>query len=425
MTLSRRDFLAGAGAVTAVGTASMLTGVAPASAGITRVRELQSPVTLTMWTDHPEWVAQVNPIVSQFEKENPGITIQVIAKSGAAYPTLITSALAAGTAPDIFGSDAGGGYETIAKSGHWIDLTGKVNISQLNSASTSLMPVNGKIYGVPLFGEYTIGFYYWRPIFEKYHLSAPTTWPEFTNVCSTLLKQGIPPLSAPSADGIMPTFMWCGLLTSVRGVPGEIAIDKGKAKLTDPEFLSATSYMKSLVPYFLTGWASTGYSDGKDFFAAGNGSRGVITVGGSADYTAFKNVNPKVDLGFFAFPHPGTSGVPAVNSGPDFFYGLNSRLNPAKVAAGIKFLNYFCTVKVGSQVAQTIEMPDVKGARVTEPIFEQIIQQSGNDGPVWYSLAPLSTMWTYALANIADMLLGHVTPAAFNATCQSKIVPAM
>ncbi|HXW78926.1 MAG TPA: extracellular solute-binding protein [Acidimicrobiales bacterium] len=423
MALSRREFLAGAAAAAGAGVllSSPAGAVAEVLPRITRVREpALAPATLTMWTNHPEWVQQVTSLVGEFEKQYPTVKVQVTPKPGPNYPTLLTSALAADSAPNIFGMSAGGTYNGIAQAGRLHDLTGKINIGALLPSATAFMYVNNKVYGLPLLGEYTTGIYYWKPVFAKYKLGIPQTWSEFTELCKTIQsKNTAAALGMPSQDGIIPTFFWTGFMTAVHGPAGVSDIAEGKAKLTDPEFLAAATYMLSLVPYFAPGWASTAYINGKADFAEG---KNVLFEGGSADYTGFKNINPAVDLGFFAFPHPDGMGVTTVNSGIDFLYGLNSNVkDPAQVAAAIAFFNFFLTPKVGTQVAETIELPDTKGAHTNVPIQEEIIQQSTNDAAEWFQFPQLSNMWTYSTNNISKMLLGSVTPKQFAAACQAQI----
>jgi raffinose/stachyose/melibiose transport system substrate-binding protein len=422
MSLSRRQFLAGA--ATAAGAGLVLSGTGAAAASviprITRVREAGlAPATLTMWTNHPEWVQQVNSLVSQFQHQYPSVTIQVTPKPGPSYQTLLTSSLAAGAAPDIFCMGAGGNYNTIADAGHLHDLTGKININALLPSATAFMSVKGRVYALPLLGEYTTGIYYWVPVFKKYNLGIPDTWDEFTELCKTIQsKNSAAALGMPSQDGVIPTFFWTGFMTSIHGPSGVTDIAEGKAKLTDSDYLEAGKYMLSLVPYFAPGWASTPYVNGKADFAEG---KSILFEGGSADYTGFKNINPAVDLSFFAFPHP-PGGVSTVNSGIDALYGLNSSVkDPAQVAAAIAFFNFFLTPKVGTQVAETIELPDTRGAHTTVPVQEQIIKQSTNDAPEWFQFSSLSNMWTYSQNHIASMLLGDITPEQFHAACQKQI----
>jgi raffinose/stachyose/melibiose transport system substrate-binding protein len=334
----------GTGAAVAAGASYVVAGPASASARITRIREALAPATLTMWANHPEWVQQVAALVSSFEAQNPGVKIQLTEKPGPSYPTLVTAALAAGSAPNIFGMGAGGTYLDIAKAGHLHELTGKIDIGALLPSATSAMYIGKKVFALPLLGEYTTGMYYWKPIFAKHGVKPVTTWPEFAALCKKLKAKGEVPLQMPSSDGSIPSFFWTGLMTTVRGPAGVSAVAEGRAKLTDSAFLAATEYFKSLVPYFAPGFASTAYINGKADFAEG---KGVMLEGGSADYTGFVDINPKVDLGFFAFPHPAGSGMSAVNSGVDLLYGLNSNVkDKAQVAAALKFFNFFLTPKV-------------------------------------------------------------------------------
>ena len=243
MALSRREFLASAAATAGAG--FLLSSQAGAAAEvlprIARVREpALAPATLTMWTNHPEWVQQVSAIVAEFERKYPTVKIQVTPKPGPSYPTLLTSALAADSAPNIFGMSAGGTYNTIAQAGRLHDLTGKINIGALLPSATAFMYVGKKVFGLPLLGEYTTGIYYWKPTFAKYKLGIPKTWTEFAKLCKTIQsKNSAAALGMPSQDGIIPTFFWTGFMTSVHGPAGVSAIAEGKAKLTDPDFLAA------------------------------------------------------------------------------------------------------------------------------------------------------------------------------------------
>jgi ABC-type glycerol-3-phosphate transport system substrate-binding protein len=422
-SISRRDFLVGAGAAVVAGAGCLLTGSASASPRISAVRDpALSPATLTMWCNHPEWAQQVSAFVAEFQKQNPSVTIQVTQKPGGSYQTDVTAAIAAGSAPDIIGVSGAGTYLEYVKGGHYHDLTGKIDEAALTPAATSYMTVGKKIYALPLFGEYTVGMFYWKSIFQKYGLALPTTWPELTAICKTLSKNGESPLEMGTADGGISTWTWTGLLTSVRGTSTPGLVAAGQAKLTDPDLLAATEYLYSLQPYFAPGYASTTYVEGKNDFAEG---KAMMIMGGSADYTGYTDTNPGVvgKVGYFAFPHPQGSGAATVMSGVDNLYGLNSSVtDPAQIAAAIKFFNFFLTPKIGTQVAETIELPDTKGAHTTVPMQERIIEQSYNDAPVWFQYEQLSNMWNYATNNISDMLLGSVSPKAFAAACQSKVV---
>ncbi len=425
MTLSRREFLVHAGATAAAAAGAGLLSQSPVAGSVlpsaARLRDPSlAPATVTMWTNHPEWVNQVNTLVKMFEKQNPSVKIAVTAKTSETYPALITSAIAAGSAPDIFGFLEGLQYADIANAGHLLDLTGKIDVGRLLPAAASVIYVGKKIYAMPLFGDFTTGMFYWKPVFDKFNITIPSTWSQFTNLCKTLQsKSGIPALGMPSQDGIIPTFVWTGFMSTVRGPAGVSAIIDGKAKLTDPDFLAATTYLQSLTPYFAPGYAATAYTNGKADFAE---MKSVMFEGGSSDYAGFLDINPHLDLGFFAFPHPDNMGVSAVNTGIDYLYGINSSTtNPAKVAAALAFFNFLLTPQAGAVIAATLELPETKGVAITSPIQKEVIKQSTYAAPEWFQIDQLSGMWNYALENISDMLVGSVTPKHFAAACQALI----
>lgn len=422
--LSRREFLAGVGGVGVAASAAYALGTVGATASasrISRVRDRQSPVTLSMWANHPEWAQQVQALVADFQKKYPYITIQITQKPGPTFPTEMTAALAAHSAPDIVGVGAGATYTSYVKGGHLHDLSGKIRVSALLPSATAAMYVDKKVYATPLFGEYTTGMFYWKPTFAKYKLEVPTTWSELRRICAILLKNGESPLQMGSADGTIPAFTWTGLMTTLQGTrtPGLVAT--GKAKLTDADFMSATNYLQSLVPYFSDGYASTTYVEGKNDFAEG---KSVMIMGGSADYTGYKDANPDVEgrVSFFPWPHPDGHGVLAVNSGVDTLYGINTTVKSnAQIDAAIKFLNFFLTPEIGTKVANTIELPSVKGAKSKIPIQERIIEVSKNDAPEWFQYQQMGNFWTYATDHISDMFLKSVTPKQFAAACQATI----
>src|SRR5271156_1929829 len=110
MAIPRRLFLAGVGPAAALGAEYLFSGRAAAQQNL-------APATLTMWANHPEWVRQLAALVAEFEQQNPSVHIELTEKPGPTYPTLVTSALAADSAPDIFGMNAGLTYLQIAKAG--------------------------------------------------------------------------------------------------------------------------------------------------------------------------------------------------------------------------------------------------------------------------------------------------------------------
>ena len=420
--LTRRDFLRGAGKLTvgaAAASALAACGSSPSSS-----KSGSSSTTLTMWYDHPEWQVQFNKLVSEFESENPGISIQASPKAGAADNSIIASALATGSAPDIFKIDAGQGFVAAVNGGHFHDLTGKLsNIANYNEGALQVSLVNNHLYGISILGEYNIGIYYWLDDFAKHGLQPPKTWDEWASVCSTLKKNGVVPFMNPGSDGILTSFLWTTLLTTVQG-PGAVPkIETGEVKITEPPFEAATAFYKSLIPYFNPGYLSIGINTGDAQFAY---KKAAMICGGSADYAGFQSTNPAVTgkLGYFAVPGP-PGQSPAVTIGVDGLFGINkATTSPDKIAAGEKFLNWWLSKPVGERLSNVIELSCIKDATTTNPMFEKIISESNVSGPTWFEPVPLTPAWTYSTLNIAKLFTGAMSPTAFTTAVQNTIKPS-
>src|SRR5690606_12340198 len=73
---------------------------------------------LTFWSWRQEDRAQYEQFIDTFEAANPGITIKFETFEAANYNTILATALAGGTGPDLMMVRAYGGLETIAAPGY-------------------------------------------------------------------------------------------------------------------------------------------------------------------------------------------------------------------------------------------------------------------------------------------------------------------
>src|SRR5258708_5126318 len=148
---------------------AMLAGLAGSAAAAAAA----DAVTLTFWHNHPEWKERVQKILDKFEAANPGIHIQLEEIPGPDYTARMNTALAAGEAPDIIELRPGPELRAAAESDYVIDLTGKVDTSSLTGAGVDEAQADGKVYGVPVLGAYTVGLYYNRDIFAANGIKPP------------------------------------------------------------------------------------------------------------------------------------------------------------------------------------------------------------------------------------------------------------
>ena len=109
------------------------------------------------------------------------------------------------------------------------------------------------------------------------------------------------PSSMPAKDMIIPYFFYIMAASSILGQDGYRGLRRGTRKVTEKQVVRAAQLMIDLQEYYNDGFQAVSYAEGKALFAQG---RTAMLIGGSADYTGYKQVNPKVDVGVFGFPSP-------------------------------------------------------------------------------------------------------------------------
>ncbi len=152
---------------------------AAASTGASAIAAaLQQPTTLTVWA----WAPQTADIVKAFEKQYPKITVNLVnAGTGSAEYTKLENAIKAGSgAPDVAQIE----YYALpqfALQGALSDLSADGLGSaqgQFSSAVWGSVNIGGKLVGLPQ-DTGPMALFYNKTVFDKYHLTVPTTWAQY------------------------------------------------------------------------------------------------------------------------------------------------------------------------------------------------------------------------------------------------------
>lgn len=181
------------GKVLVVGSAFLMAGMS-----------LAQPVTLNFWSWRVEDKEFYDDIAKQFEKQT-GIKVVFTPYKNTEYNTIISSALAAGSGPDIIHTRAYGGLAQLADAGYLLPIDTKQvpNLSKfpsslLNAARGFRDDTRKKIYGVP-FATQSLGFFYNKDLLNRAGIKElPETWPEFKAALAKIKAAGIvPSLTGP------------------------------------------------------------------------------------------------------------------------------------------------------------------------------------------------------------------------------------
>lgn len=272
-------------------------GTDPASGGA------GDPVTLNIWLWANEARAAFEGgIIDTFEKENPGIKLQVTVQPDADYQTMLTTGLSGSGGPDVAAIRSYGVITSFADSGNLVPLDDIVTewsaFSDTAKAANSSRS-DGKIYAVPQ-GMQTAQFYYNKTIFAEHNIAVPTTWDEFVAACATLKDAGVTPIAMPG-NNASHTALAGEVLGNARRGGSEFAAKfvKGETDLNDPNYVASLKLVSDLQPYMEDNVTAATLDDAITLFATG---QAAMIASGTFLVATLANLDSKVDFGILNTP---------------------------------------------------------------------------------------------------------------------------
>ncbi len=406
----------GVGGILAAGAVGSL--ATPAFAGsVGSARRTADATKISMWGNHPEWKPVLDRLIAAFEKTHPGIDVELSYKPGPQYTAALNTALAGGAAPDVIGWIEGDAIRVGAKAKQIVPLDGKIPIAKLIPAARAQVAFNNHVYGSPL-AAYTVGIFYQRPIFKEYGLKPPTNWTQLLAATKKLSAEGVTPWSMPAKDMIIPYFFYIMAASSILGQNGYRGLRRGTRKVTEKQVVRAAQLMIDLQEYYNDGFQAVSYAEGKALFAQ---SRTAMLIGGSADYTGYKQVNPKVDVGVFGFPAPnGRSHVTV--TGMELLYTVNAKSEHKPEATTL--VNWLSSKGAQQVVANELARPIAVGVVPSRSnrVGREMVLAGAPDIPVWYSQP--ETGGTFgAVTSAGGIFTGDLTAMEFAQKVQASIKP--
>jgi len=176
--------------------------------------------------------------------------------------------------------------------------------------------------------------------------------------------------------------------------------------------------MLDLQPYYSDGFQAVAYVEGKALFAQG---QTAMIIGGSADYTGYKQVNPKVDVGVFGFPSPSGNQHVTV-TGMELIYTLNAKSSHAPEVT--KLVAWLSSRAAQQLVADKLARPIAKGVvpSIKNRVAREMVLAGKPDLPVWYDQPETGQVLTAVQQN-GGIFTGDLDAKAFSAKIQASIKP--
>jgi raffinose/stachyose/melibiose transport system substrate-binding protein len=379
----------------------------------------QAPVRaedITVWSWRQEDKAAYAKFIAAFRKTNPDINVKFEAFEAANYNTVLSTALAGGTGPDIVQARSYGTLG-VGKPDYLVPLD-KTTVPELanfpdSALAAETMRADGKLYAVPLASQ-TMLVIYNKELFEKAGVTPPATWDELVTVSKTLKEKGITPFGNGTATSWQNETIVGALLASQIGKAFEQDVLAGKADFTDPRFVGALTKLNDIKDYFAPNFSGVDYAASQQLFAAG---RAAMFAGGSFEIANFLRQNPKLKLGLFASPAAKAGDPRLVALYYDGGYAINAASKNREAA--LKFLRYLGTPEFGTAFSNDLQnISPIKGVSFENPLLKEVATL--NESAMSYIMLvnfryQEPTGSVLLQAGVQKMLAGKATPAEVGA----------
>lgn len=387
------------------------------------------PLTITMWVNPPA-VSVVQKINKEFEqKYGVKVNLQTAANDQAGYTTLQQTSVQAGTAdimaiqpfnpmPQKMTSTNMSVVQEWAVNNVFMPLNGEPWVSQFNQDDLGAASYKGKDYGL-VTGVYQTGLFYNKAIFQKYHLTVPTTYAQFLSVCKTLKSHHVTPVWTGIAGGatfylefLMYPVMQDLLAPSVGSASASQALAAGKVKWTDSKMVTAFQEEKEIASNFEPNYSGESWQQMPGAFANG---KAAMLLDGSWDIPSILQAKPNMQIGYFPIPGSNKAADNKSVSNPDLTWVV---LNNSKhKALAEKWLAFFASKNIYQQYVQATGISPSENGTFTSTTATAMGQWFGkgrviNQTPDWIipngpNYLQSNNFWSEHL----KMLQGSVSPA--------------
>jgi raffinose/stachyose/melibiose transport system substrate-binding protein len=335
---------------------------------------------LKFWSWRQEDRAVYAELIAAFEKANPGIKVTFEAFEAASYATVLSTALAGDTGPDLMMVRAYGAFEAVAGANYLLPLTAQdvPGLAALPEAALTAQTLraDGKVYGVP-FASQTMLVIYNRGIFNQLGLAVPQSWADLVAASEKIKASGKFPFANGTATAWQNETIATALIASTVGAAFYDDIRAGKTDFTDPRFVNGLEKLKEISRFFPDGFVGLDYASSQQLFASG---MAAMFAGGSFEIANFLRQNPALDLGVFAAPGQSATDPKLVGLFFDGGYAGNAKTKHPEAVK--KFLAYTATRDFAQPFANKLRnISPVPGVTLDDKLLQQVADLNKSSVP--------------------------------------------
>ncbi len=395
--------------------------------------EAAEPVTITVWDSFLRDVETpvIEGLISEFEAEHPGVTINREAKAFDDIDATIELALSGDDGPDVFPVNQGeSAMGALVRAGLVADLSpyydsfGWSDVFPSGLAVTNSFTGDGQtygegnLYGISPIAE-IVGVYYRKDIFEGLGLSVPETLAEFESNMATLKDAGETPIAFGNLDRWPIMHIFSSLqgtyLGENRAYLDDLTFARGGVTWDDPANLDAIAKFTEWADagYYTDGYEGIGYDDSTALF---DGGQGAMMLTGSWMASTFE-AGPNADnIGFFLLPplEKGESSISTGGTATAFAISASSP-NPDVAAQYIDWMMSSTAAEAWQAIGTLPVAIDEAAAAADTGVFGDLVRAWGSannrNAVGHYSDKPSPGTFDVEAAAFQEVLAGRITPA--------------
>ncbi len=257
-------------------------------------------VTLTIMNGKTSIADTLTRLKGDYEKENPGVKLEIETVSSSNYATSLKAKFAANQPPDIFFN---AGYQEL---GTWIDrledLSGEPWVSEMIDIAKDPISKNGAIYGMPISFE-GFGILYNKQIFADAGITElPKTLSQLEAVAAKLKEQGVLPFFVEHADVYNGGWYMTNIPFARQASPDDFqaGLSAGKESITgNALFEDLLNFVDLTIKYGNNNQLTADYNTQLSEF--GNG-KAAMTIGGNWNQLQLDKINPDLQVSLMPIP---------------------------------------------------------------------------------------------------------------------------
>ena len=374
---------------------------------------------------------------------HPNITVNQNVLANAEYKTQIATMAAADDLPDVFLLQ-GMNTKSWAQQGLVLDLTDIIKESpyydQYVQSYFTPFTDGGKIYGLPALtaGTCTVVIYDKQMWADAGYETFPDNWDDVKAADAYFDEQGIDTVAFGNGGQWQANSDFLSTIGD-RYTGGEwfqSIIDKSGASFTDPEFVSALTFMQDIFQsgIFNEDFNSVTNEDAREYYISGDAA---AFIGGNWDesYVAatLQEADPEkyANMGFAVLPQPAdaTQNPNSQNIGLGYGLAINSKVaeDPDKLAACVDLIEYLTGPDFANYVAENYALAGLTTVEdVDLSAFDEVTQGFYNYSYVdttpceIYDSYVDPAVWDVCNTEMQEMLNGDIDPATVAADIQAK-----